>query len=214
MDISTATLIAENLLEINAIKLNPGSPFTWASGMKSPIYCDNRMLLSYPKIRNNVKKALVECSKQFGDFDVVAGVATSGIPLATMVADELGKPLVYIRGKAKAHGRKNLIEGHLEQGASVLVVEDLISTGGSALVAVKAVEEAGGNVNGVLAIFSYSFQKAIDNFSNANCKLETLANFDVLLDAALKRDYINKEDLKSILKWRINPEQWLNQTVQ
>ncbi len=214
MDISIASKIAENLLEINAIKLNPKSPFTWASGIKSPIYCDNRMLLSYPKIRNNVKKALVESSKQFGDFDVVAGVATSGIPLATLVADVMEKPLVYVRGKAKAHGRQNLIEGHLSKGASVLVIEDLISTGGSALVAVKALEEAGAKVNGVLAIFSYSFQKSIDNFAAAECKLGTLTNFDILLDAALKQDYINKEDLKSILKWRINPEQWLIPSVQ
>lgn len=213
MDISTASEIAENLLQINAIKLNPKSPFTWASGIKSPIYCDNRLLLSYPKIRNNVKKALVASAKQFEQFDVVAGVATSGIPLATMMADALGKPLVYVRGKAKAHGRQNLIEGHMDKGASVLVVEDLISTGGSSLVAVKAIEEAGATVKGVLAIFSYSFQKSIDNFLAAECKLETLTNFDILLDAALKQDYINKEDLKSILKWRINPEQWLKQSV-
>jgi len=214
MNISIASEIAVNLLQINAIKLNPKDPFTWASGIKSPIYCDNRLLLSYPKIRNNVKKALVASADRFGDFDVIAGVATSGIPLATLMADELGKPLVYVRGKAKAHGRQNLIEGHMEKGASVLVIEDLISTGGSSLVAVKALEDAGADVKGVLAIFSYSFQTSIDNFLEAKCKLETLTNFDILLNEALKQDYINKDDLKSILKWRINPEQWLKHSVQ
>lgn len=213
MNIKVGASIARNLLQINAIKLSPQKPFTWASGMKSPIYCDNRLLLSYPEIRSETKDALADLSTSFNDFDTVAGVATSGIPLASLLADKLQKPLIYVRGSAKSHGRQQKIEGKLEDNARVLVVEDLISTGGSCLKVVDELRNAGATVVGVLAIFSYEFQISIDNFAKSNCELKTLTNFDVLLDEALKMKYIKETDLKSILKWRINPEQWLKQSV-
>ena len=213
MNIEIGAKIARNLLQINAIKLSPKDPFTWASGMKSPIYCDNRLILSYPKIRTETKLALEEVCKSYEEFDVIAGVATSGIPLASLVADLLDKPLIYVRGSVKSHGRQQKIEGHFEKGDKVLVIEDLISTGGSCLKVVEELRNHGAEVLAVVAIFSYEFQVSIDNFSKANCELKTLTNFDLLLDEALKLKYIKEEDLKSILKWRINPEQWLKQSV-
>ncbi len=213
MNIKIGAEIARKLLQINAIKLSPQKPFTWASGMKSPIYCDNRLILSYPEIRTLTKKALSELCSSFEPFDVIAGVATSGIPLASLVADELNKSLIYVRGSTKSHGRQQKIEGKLDKGANVLVIEDLISTGGSCLKVVDELRENGAVVNAVIAIFSYEFQLSIDNFTKSSCQLETLTNFDFLLDEALKMNYIEENDLKSILKWRINPQQWLEQSV-
>jgi orotate phosphoribosyltransferase len=197
-----ASEIAKRLLQIKAIKLSPQKPFTWASGILSPIYCDNRIVLSHPEVRDFVKQCLVEKSKDFGNFDAVAGVATAGIAHGMMLADTLGLPFAYVRSKAKDHGRQNLIEGELPAGSNVLVVEDLISTGGSSLAAVDAVRQEGLKVVGVLAIFSYNFEKAVTAFENANCQLETLSNYDVLIREALASKYINLIDVDMLTTWR------------
>ncbi|HMR44810.1 MAG TPA: orotate phosphoribosyltransferase [Saprospiraceae bacterium] len=200
--------VAELLLQIKAIKLSPQKPFTWASGILSPIYCDNRVLLSYPAIRNTVKNAFVEKSAAFADFDVVAGVATAGIPMGALLADALQKPFVYVRAKAKEHGRQNLIEGELQPGKKVLVVEDLISTGGSSLKAVEAIRENGCEVVGVLAIFSYQFEEAESAFKNADCPMLTLSNYSALITAALESNYINQAEVELLQSWRKNPQSW------
>jgi len=197
-----ASEVAQRLLQIKAIKLSPQKPFTWASGVLSPIYCDNRLVLSHPEIRDFVKQCLVEKSKDFGGFDAVAGVATAGIAHGMLLADALKLPFAYVRSKPKEHGRQNLIEGELPAGSKVLVIEDLISTGGSSLQAVEAVREAGLQVVGVLAIFSYHFEKAAKAFQNAGCKLETLSNYDVLIREALAIKYINLNDVDLLTTWR------------
>ncbi|MCB0664063.1 MAG: orotate phosphoribosyltransferase [Saprospiraceae bacterium] len=207
---SLASEIAEHLLQIKAIKLSPQSPFTWASGIKSPIYCDNRVSLSYPSVRNKVKAGFVEKSKSFGPFDVVAGVATAGIPHGAMLADALGLPFIYVRSKPKSHGRQNLIEGELPEGAKVLVIEDLISTGGSSIQAVDALRESGAEVIGVLAIFTYGLSKADENFSKANCKFATLSDYDTLLEKATEIGYVEKDALETLQNWRKDPEHWMN----
>jgi len=199
---SIASEVAKHLLQIKAIKLNPQSPFTWASGIQSPIYCDNRIVLSYPQIRNFIKQSLVEKSAEFGDFDVVAGVATAGIAHGMMLADALEKPFIYVRSKAKGHGRKTIIEGKLKNKSKVLVVEDLISTGGSSLKAVGSLLQVGAKVAGVLAIFTYGFEKAKDAFASANCRVETLSDYDVLIQEATANNYISKDDLATLIDWR------------
>jgi orotate phosphoribosyltransferase len=202
--------VAEYLLEIKAIVLNPAEPFTWASGLKSPIYCDNRKTLSYPKVRTFIKGAFADViSEEFKTCDVIAGVATAGIPHGVLVADVLNKPFVYVRDKPKAHGLENLIEGHLEKGQKVVVIEDLISTGGSSLKAVEAVRNAGAEVLGLGAIFSYGFDKAVQNFSAAGCKYFTLSDYATLLEIAVKLDYVKAEEKDVLLKWYKNPEGWL-----
>lgn len=200
--------VARKLLEIKAIKLNPSNPFTWASGIQSPIYCDNRVALSYPAVRNFIKQALVEKSSEFPDFGVVAGVATAGIPHGTLLADALQKPFVYVRSSAKEHGRRNMIEGELATGQKVLVVEDLISTGGSCLQAVEALREAGADVVGVLAIFQYGFAKAETAFASKNILWKTLSNYDALIQEAISMRYISESDLNTLKKWRENPDGW------
>lgn len=202
------TDVARKLLEIKAIKLNPTSPFTWASGIQSPIYCDNRVSLSYPAIRTFIKECLAEQSTTFGDFDVVAGVATAGIPHGVLLADVLDKPFVYVRGNAKDHGRRNMIEGEWHVGQRVLVVEDLISTGGSCIVAAEALREAGTTVVGVLAIFQYGFPKASAAFADKNIPFQTLTNYDVLIQEAINMGYVTENDLNTLTKWRENPEGW------
>ncbi|MEK7256249.1 MAG: orotate phosphoribosyltransferase [Bacteroidota bacterium] len=197
-----ATEVAKRLLQIKAIKLSPQKPFTWASGIQSPIYCDNRIVLSHPEIRDFIKSCFVEKSKEFGNFDAVAGVATAGIAHGMMLADALQKPFAYVRSKPKEHGRQNLVEGELQPGWRVLVVEDLISTGGSSLAAVEGVRQAGCEVAGVLAIFSYGFEKAQQAFQTANCPLETLSTYDVLVREALTSKYINLHDLDLLTTWR------------
>nr|MBC8146473.1 orotate phosphoribosyltransferase [Bacteroidota bacterium] len=178
---------AEFLLQIKAIKLDNSNPFTWASGWKSPIYCDNRKTLSYPQIRNNIRQELVNIiNEEFGDVDVIAGVATAGIAQGVLVAQDLGKPFVYVRSSSKDHGLENKIEGDVNSGQSVVVVEDLVSTGGSSLNAVKALEEAGCKVKGMVAIFTYGFDTAEDNFKKAKCKLFTLSNYETLIKQALE----------------------------
>lgn len=200
--------IARNLLEIKAVKLSPTEPFTWASGLLSPIYCDNRVALSYPSVRRLIKNALAEKSRSFGDFEVVAGVATAGIPHGALLADALDKPFVYVRSSAKDHGRQNLIEGELKPGARVLVVEDLISTGGSCLQAVDALRECGAEVVGVLAIFQYGFSRATANFAAKNVVFQTLTHYDALVQEAARIRYVSESDLITLKKWRENPDAW------
>ena len=200
--------VARNLLEIKAIKLSPNDPFTWASGIQSPIYCDNRIALSHPKVRSFIKEQLAEKSKYFPNFDVVAGVATAGIAHGALLADRLEKPFVYVRSSAKGHGRRNLIEGELKAGQKVLVVEDLISTGGSCLAAAEALLEAGAEVVGVLAIFQYGFEKANISFESKNLDFQTLTNYDTLILEAEKMGYVTESDLHTLRKWRENPDAW------
>lgn len=205
----SALKVAEFLLQIKAIKLQPNKPFTWASGWKSPIYCDNRVTLSYPKVRTYIRQAFVNViNENFARPDVIAGVATGGIAQGALVAQELGLPFVYVRSEAKKHGMTNMIEGVVEKGQSVVVIEDLISTGGSSLKAVEALREAGCEVKGMVAIFTYDFQTAADNFKAAKCNLRTLSNYDTLIRQALQSNYITENDLESLKEWRQNPAEW------
>jgi orotate phosphoribosyltransferase len=201
--------VAAYLLQIKAIKLSPTNPFTWASGLKSPIYCDNRSILSFPLVRDYIRDSFTETVRQlYPQVDVIAGVATGAIAHGVLVAQALNKPFVYVRSDAKKHGLGNQVEGYLEPGQKVVVIEDLISTGGSSLVAVEALRAAGADVMGLLAIFTYGFQKSVDAFAQSNCKLDTLSNYDALLAHALKIGYISEEQLELLKKWRQNPEQW------
>ena len=205
-----ALKVAEFLLQIKAIKLQPTNPFTWASGWKSPIYCDNRVTLSYPMIRTFIRQAYADLIlDKFGKPDLIAGVATGGIAQGALVAQELGIPFVYVRTTAKGHGLGNQIEGYFESGQKVVVVEDLISTGGSSLQAVSALREAGCEVKGLVAIFTYGFEIANDNFKNAKCNFETLTNYEFLIEQALKQESITSSDLDSLKEWRDNPSTWM-----
>ena len=205
----TAEKTAELLLQINAIKLNPENPFTWASGWKSPIYCDNRITLSFPMIRNYIRNEFSKnIEKQFGKPDVIAGVATGAIGIGILVAESLGLPFVYVRPEPKKHGRLNQVEGFLQKGQNVVVIEDLISTGKSSLMAVEALREAGANVKGMVAIFSYGFAIAEDNLKNANVNLYTLSNYENLLHEAFAKKYITEEQQKALQEWRISPSTW------
>ena len=204
-----ALKVAEFLLQIKAIKLQPANPFVWASGWKSPIYCDNRKTLSYPSIRTFIRQAYAELIlDSFGKPDVIAGVATGGIAQGALVAQELGLPFIYVRTSAKAHGLGNQIEGDFEAGQKVVVIEDLISTGGSSLSAVSALRAAGCEVKGLVAIFSYGFDVANKSFKEAKCPFETLTNYDFLIAEALRHEYINDADLESLKKWREAPSNW------
>lgn len=208
-DEQTAEQTAELLLQIKAIKLQPNEPFTWASGWKSPIYCDNRMVLSYPPIRNYVRSTMAKHIEQtFGKPDVIAGVATGAIGIGILVAEELGLPFIYVRPEAKGHGRKNQIEGQIKAGQSVVVIEDLISTGKSSINAVKALKEAEVNVKGMVAIFTYGFELATTNFKAENIDLYTLSNYKSLLDQALKTKYITTKEKNILTKWNANPSTW------
>ncbi|MBP3354203.1 MAG: orotate phosphoribosyltransferase [Bacteroidales bacterium] len=205
-------LLAKKLLEISAVKLQPKNPFTWASGWKSPIYTDNRKTLSYPDVRTFVKVELTRLiAEKFGEFDVIAGVATGAIAQGALIADELGMPYVYIRSAAKDHGMGNLIEGDIKPGQKVVVVEDLISTGGSSLKAVEAVRQAGCEVVGMAAIFTYGFPVAEEKFKEANVTLYTLSNYYAVLEAAAETGYINSEDIETLKVWRENPSQWMQE---
>lgn len=205
----TASKTAELLLQINAIKLNPGNPFTWASGWKSPIYCDNRITLSFPPIRNYLKAEFAKnIEKQFGKPDVIAGVATGAIGIGLLVAEALALPFVYVRPEPKKHGRLNQIEGFLQKGQNVVVIEDLISTGNSSLMAVEALKAAGANVKGMAAIFSYGFDIATENFKKANIDLFTLSNYENLLTLAVAKKYITEEEEKTLQEWRVSPSTW------
>lgn len=205
----TAFTTAESLLQIKAIKLDIATPFTWSSGIKSPIYCDNRKTLSYPKIRTYIRQEFVKLiTEEFGTVDLIAGVATGAIAAGVLVAQDLGLPFVYIRSEKKSHGLENQIEGVVESGQSVVVVEDLVSTGKSSLNAVHALREAGCNVKGMVAIFTYGLPEAEENFRQANCILKTLTNYDILVKKALEQNIIKDSDLQSLIKWRENPKAW------
>jgi orotate phosphoribosyltransferase len=205
----TAEKTAELLLQINAIKLNPENPFTWASGWKSPIYCDNRLILSFPIIRNYVRDEFAKnIEKQFGKPDVIAGVATGAIGIGILVAESLGLPFVYVRPEAKKHGRQNQVEGFLQKGQNVVVVEDLISTGNSSLMAVEALRNEGANIKGMAAIFTYGFGIAEENFKNANIDLYTLSNYENLLELAVQKQYITEEQQSTLQEWNAIPSTW------
>ncbi len=208
-DKNTAKKTAELLLQINAIKLQPQDPFTWASGWKSPIYCDNRVTLSYPEIRNYLKENLAKfIVEKYGKPDVIAGVATGAIGIGMLVAEHLDLPFIYVRPEAKKHGRKNQIEGIVPKEKNVVVVEDLISTGKSSLNAVKALKEVEANVMGMVAIFNYGFDIAVDNFNEAALSLHTLSNYENLLEQALDTNYISKQQQQTLQSWRTNPAEW------
>lgn len=204
-----AAQLAEFLLQIKAIKLQPQKPFTWASGWKSPIYCDNRVTLSFPKVRTYIRQELAKAViENFDKPDIIVGVATGAIAQGVLVAQELGLPFAYIRSAAKGHGMENLIEGKVEPGQTAVVIEDLISTGQSSLKAVKALKEAGLQVKGVVSIFDYGFEIADQEFTNEKCKLISLSNYDMLIQQALKSKYITKADIDSLKTWRENPSVW------
>ena len=201
--------VASDLLEIGAIKLNPNKPFTWASGWKSPIYCDNRRSLSFPAVRSKIKKALsLVISNSFSGIDAIAGVATAGIPQGVLVADELGLPFLYVRSKSKRYGLQNMIEGKLEKGQKIVLIEDLVSTGRSSLAAADALRKAEANIVGMTAIFTYGFPLAEENFESKNVELIVLSNYDHVLDHAQDERMFENEVLKTLKEWRKNPDNW------
>ncbi|WP_430601730.1 orotate phosphoribosyltransferase [Enterococcus sp. DIV0724b] len=205
-----AKRIAKDLLEIEAVFLSPNEPFTWASGIKSPIYCDNRITMSYPVVRKEIAKGLAEKIKQsYPDVEVIAGTATAGIPHAAWVADILDLPMVYIRSKAKEHGKGNQIEGRIFKGQKMVVIEDLISTGGSVLEAAAAAEREGADILGVAAIFTYELPKGKEKFAAHKMNLMTLTNYSTLIDAALESNYIEEKDVALLKEWKQDPENWL-----
>lgn len=209
MNKDTAKKTAELLLQIKAIKLQPNEPFTWASGWKSPIYCDNRTTLSFPQIRNYLSENLAKIIEQeYGKPDVIAGVATGAIAIGVLVAQYLNVPFIYVRPEPKKHGRKNQIEGLLEKNKDIVVVEDLISTGKSSLNAVKALKEEGAKVKGMVAIFSYGFKTATENFKKANVNLNVLCDYNHLLEQSLDSNYISENELETLQQWRNNPSKW------
>ncbi|MEP5613534.1 MAG: orotate phosphoribosyltransferase [Cyclobacteriaceae bacterium] len=204
-----ANEIASDLLRIEAIKLSPDQPFTWASGWKSPIYCDNRLSLSQPAVRSKIKTALaLAISNSFSGIDAIAGVATAGIPQGALVADELDLPFLYVRSKSKGHGLQNLIEGKLEKGQKVLLIEDLVSTGGSSLAAADALRDAGAEVVGMAAIFTYGFPVAEENFKSHDIDLVVLSDYDHLLEFAQNERMFENEILKTLKEWRTDPGNW------
>jgi len=201
--------VANKLLRVKAVKLQPRNPFIWASGWKSPIYCDNRKTLSYPQIRTYIKTQIARLIlENYPDVEVIAGVATGAIAQAALVADELGLPMIYIRPTPKDHGLENLIEGDLRPRQKVVVIEDLISTGGSSLKAVDAIRNDGSEVLGMIAIFSYNFPVAEEKFKNAKVKLTTLCNYNAVLAEALATNYITEDDIATLNQWRMDPSTW------
>jgi len=205
----SAKKVAEYLLQIKAIKLQPSNPFTWASGWKSPIYCDNRKTLSFPEVRSYIRNSFAALiSELYPQAGMIAGVATGAISHGALAADKLGLPFIYVRSGAKEHGLGNQIEGYYEKDQKVVVVEDLISTGSSSLNAVKAIRDAGCEVLGMVAIFTYEFKKASDAFAAEQCKLNTLSDYTTLIDTAVKTGYITEFDVETLKKWRIDPSVW------
>lgn len=201
--------VAEFLLQIKAIKLQPNNHFTWASGWKSPIYCDNRVALSHPSVRTYIRQKLAALiHEEYGSVGLIAGVATAGIPQGVLVAQELGLPFAYVRPKPKEHGTQNLIEGEILEGQRVVVVEDLVSTGKSSLQVVNALREAGCDVVGLVAIFSYGFNIAEENFKNAKCRFSSLSNYNALLEYASEHNIIGQQDIELLKNWRENPAEW------
>ncbi len=207
--IDQSTQLAKYLLEISAVKLSPRNPFTWASGWKSPIYCDNRISLSYPEIRTFIKEQLAQTiNDKYPEAEKIAGVATAGISHGALVADELNLPFAYVRSKPKEHGMGNMIEGKVDAHEKIVVIEDLISTGKSSIAAIKALKEQGCDILGMGAIFTYGFEIAKQNFKEIDCSFFTLSNYDILIEEALISGYINQEDLDSLKSWRKSPETW------
>lgn len=205
----SALNLATYLLQIKAVKLSPNNPFTWASGLHSPIYCDNRVTLSYPMVRTFIRQQFVEkIMMHYGKPDVIAGVATGGIAQGALVAQELGLPFAYVRSEKKSHGMQNQVEGVIESGQSVIVIEDLVSTGKSSLLAVDALREAGAAVKGMLAIFTYQLPTADANFKEKECSLFTLTNYETLIYKAIEENYITEADQQSLLEWRKDPQAW------
>jgi|TARA_B110000240_G_scaffold166777_1_gene188236 orotate phosphoribosyltransferase len=208
-DIDIAKQVAKSLLQINAIILQPNNPFVWAAGWNSPIYCDNRKTLSYPEIRNNIRQGLSAIVKNhYKGASVIAGVATAGIPHGALVAEELGLPFIYVRAKAKEHGKKNQIEGYFEKGQSVILVEDLISSGKSSLEAATILRESGMHVKGMVSIFTYGFDAATENFKAQDCEYVSLCDYNTLLPQAIESQYIEEKDLAVLKLWRDNPSIW------
>lgn len=212
--LESALKVPEFLMQIKAIKLNISNPYTWASGWKSPIYCDNRRTLSFPPIRNYIRQEFVKLVRdEFIAPDAIAGVATGGIPHGVLVAEAIGLPFVYVRTGKKSHGLGNQIEGAIEKGQRVVVIEDLVSTGMSSLNAVEALREAGSMVIGMAAIFTYNFMKAKENFEDHNCRLITLSDYNSLIKVALQNGYIKESDVEILERWRDNPEEWGKETL-
>jgi orotate phosphoribosyltransferase len=206
---SMKKVIAEKLLSINAVALKPNEPFTWTSGLRSPIYCDNRLTLSYPEVRREIAEGLQSIIlKQYPDAEVIAGTATAGIPHAAWVSELLNLPMCYVRSKAKGHGKGNQIEGKVDKGQKVVVVEDLISTGGSVITAVQALREAGCEVLGVVSIFTYGLDKGREAFAQEEIKSESLTDFANLVEVAIEKGYISKDDQESLLSWSKSPSEW------
>ena len=204
-----AKQIANQLLQIKAIILQPNNPFTWASGWKSPIYCDNRKTLSFPNIRTHIRMKICEIIKEkYPHVNVIAGVATGGIAIGCLIAEELGLPFIYVRSSNKEHGKQNLIEGYYDSGQSVVVIEDLISSGKSSLAAVKALKDKGLNIKGLISIFTYSFDEADKNFKKQDCEKTSLCDYQTLIDEAVKSNYIDNKDLEVLKKWRKDPKNW------
>ena len=202
-------IIAEFLLQIKAVRLQPQNPFTWASGLKSPIYCDNRKTLSYPKIRNYIRQQFVQhITLNMAKPDVIAGIATGGIPMGVLVAQELGLPFIYVTSEAKKHGLSNIIEGDLKAQQQVLIIEDLVSTGLSSLSALRVLREAHARAEHMLSIFTYGFKPAQQAFADAQCSLHALTNYTALMEVALKNNYIQEADLNSLQDWQKNPKNW------
>ena len=205
---NNAAKVADFLLQINAVKLQPSNPFKWASGWNSPIYCDNRKILAYPKIREFIKNEFISLIKEFDTPTCIAGVATGGIAIGAIVAEELGLPFCYVRSESKSHGMKNNIEGDLKLEDKVFVIEDLISSGKSSIKEVRDLKEFGVEIIGLGAIFTYGFEVSENNFSEESCSFKTLSNYSVLLETALKNNYISNEELETLVKWRNSPSTW------
>lgn len=206
---SVEKAIAQSLLKIKAVKLSPSEPFTWASGWNSPIYCDNRVTLSYPEIRKQIYQSFAQLiAEKYPEAELIAGVATGAIAHGVLVAEEMQKPFIYVRSAPKGHGLGNQIEGQYTKGQKVVVVEDLISTGGSSLSAVEALRQAGVEVLGMVAIFTYGFQTAADSFATANVKVDTLSSYNALIESALESGYVKDDQLTDLKEWRIAPDKW------
>ncbi len=205
----TKSQIATSLLEIEAVKLSPDKPFTWASGWNSPIYCDNRKTLSFPEVRKQIYKSFAKIiGELYPNADIIAGVATGAIAHGVLAAEEMGKPFIYVRSAAKDHGLTNQIEGYYKPGDKVVVVEDLVSTGGSSLKAVDALRQAGCRVLGMVAIFTYGFPEAASRFEAAGCRLDTLSDYNALIEVAVERGYVSSDELETLKEWRNSPDTW------
>lgn len=205
----TPRKVAEYLLQIKAVKLNPQKPFQWSSGLLSPIYCDNRVILSYPAIRTYIRQQFVDViNEYFGKSDVIAGVATGGIAHGVLVAQEFGLPFIYVRPEPKKHGLSNAIEGYVEKGQSVIVIEDLISTGGSSLRVIEHLKDFGCSIKGMISIFTYNFKSAEENFKKNKFQVISLSDFDSLIKVALEKSYITEDDFEQLKEWHKDPEGW------